>query len=131
MSEYHKGKLFAGITILPAMSPVIIIRILDEINAESIFIAIISLSFLLWVALGQYNVIFKVSGYLKNFLISMALLTISGVITIYTPEKNNAFAGAFLFLFLPCGIYSWYLLNKSKSAIKAYEIYSNLYDKKT
>jgi len=77
----------------------------------------------------SYSIFNSVEGFIKRMIISTFLVSGSLYITTITPEAENAFAGAILFLFVPSIFISNYLLYKSKPALEVKALYKRAYNK--
>jgi len=130
-ADFNKRMFYSGLTILPAVYPLVFIKsLLGNISVSTIMSLIVVALFLLFIT-NKYNKIYTVQGYIQRFIISVILLTVTGVTVILAPEKNNIMAGALMFLYMPSIFITFYLLLKSQPAKQAYKIYSEIYDKKT
>ena len=111
------------------MYPGIAVYLFLHNNFEKLFVFTIAALIGMFFFYQSYSIFKSVQGFLNRVVISTLLVSGSWCIAAISPEANNAFAGAILFLFVPSMFISSYLLYKSKPALKVKALYKRAYNK--
>ena len=101
---------------IPVYIPGLAFILLYKNEVEPAILVLLASSFSFYDFYKNYNLIISIKGYLKRIIISAIIITACFYLVEVSPEKDNAKAGALIFLLIPCVFITMHMVLSSKPA---------------